>query len=153
MSALTIEDLRRLAQKRVPRMFYDYVDGGSWTESTYQANEEDFSKIRFRQRVALNVEGRSIAADMLGQRWSMPVGLAPAGNTGMMYPDGEIHTARAAHRFGVPFTLSTMSICSIEDVAAQTRTPFWFQLYMMRDRRFIADLIERARAASVLSRK
>jgi len=143
-----INDLRELARKRVPRMFYDYVDGGSWTESTYFANEADFAKIKFRQRVAVNVESRSIAASMIGEQVSMPVALAPTGNTGMIHGDGEILAARAAEDFGVPFTLSTMSICSIEDVAANTRRPFWFQLYMMRDRSFISSLIERAKAAN-----
>jgi L-lactate dehydrogenase (cytochrome) len=144
----TIEDLRQLAEKRVPRMFYDYVDGGSWTESTYFANESEFSKIKFRQRVGVNVQARSIASSMLGAGVTMPVALAPTGNTGMLHGDGEILAARAAETFGVPFTLSTMSICSIEDVAQHTKNPFWFQLYMMRDRSFIESLIERAKAAN-----
>src|SRR3954452_11207039 len=143
----SIEDLRALAQKRVPRMFYDYADTGSWTESTYRANEDDFRAIKFRQRVAVNMEGRSVATKMVGVDAAMPVALAPTGLTGMQHADGEILAARAAERFGVPFTLSTMSICSIEDVAANTTAPFWFQLYMMRDRGFIERLIERARAA------
>ena len=142
-----IEDLRRLAQKRVPRMFYDYADSGSWTESTYRSNESDFAHIKLRQRVAVNIAGRSIRSTMLGQDVAMPVALAPTGLTGMQHADGEILAARAAEKFGVPFTLSTMSICSIEDVAAHTSAPFWFQLYMMRDRGFIERLIERARAA------
>ena len=142
-----IEDLRRLAKKRVPRMFYDYADSGSWTETTYRANETDLQKIRLRQRVAINVEPRSLRARMIGQDVAMPVALAPTGMTGMQHADGEILAARAAEQFGVPFTLSTMSICSIEDVAANTTAPFWFQLYVMRDRDFIARLIERARAA------
>lgn len=142
-----IEDLRVLARRRVPRMFYDYADSGSWTESTYRANEADFQKIRLRQRVAVNMEGRSTQSTMVGVPVAMPVALAPTGLTGMQHADGEILAARAAERFGVPFTLSTMSICSIEDVAAHTTRPFWFQLYMMRDRDFIARLIERARAA------
>jgi L-lactate dehydrogenase (cytochrome) len=143
-----ISDLRELARKRVPKMFYDYVDGGSWTESTYFANEADFGKIKFRQRVAVNIENRSIATSMIGEKVSMPVALAPTGNTGMIHGNGEILAARAAEDFGVPFTLSTMSICSIEDVAANTNRPFWFQLYMMRDRNFISSLIERAKAAN-----
>ena len=143
----TIEDLRILAKKRVPRMFYDYADAGSWTESTYRANTEDFAKIKFRQRVAVNLANRSTSSEMIGQKVAMPVALAPTGLTGMQHADGEILAARAAEKFGVPFTLSTMSICSIEDVAAHTTRPFWFQLYVMRDRPFIERLIERARAA------
>jgi L-lactate dehydrogenase (cytochrome) len=143
----TIEDLRVLAKKRVPRMFYDYADAGSWTESTYRANEEDFGKIKFRQRVAVNLTNRSLRSTMVGQEVAMPVALAPTGLTGMQHADGEILAARAAERFGVPFTLSTMSICSIEDVAANTTKPFWFQLYVMKDRPFIERLIDRARAA------
>ncbi|MFL9993590.1 L-lactate dehydrogenase (cytochrome) [Burkholderia sp. GAS332] len=142
-----IEDLRVLAQRRVPRMFYDYADSGSWTESTYRANESDFQRLKLRQRVAVNMAGRSTRTEMVGQEAAMPVALAPTGLTGMQHADGEILAARAAEKFGVPFTLSTMSICSIEDVAAQTSKPFWFQLYMMRDRDFIVRLIERARAA------
>lgn len=142
-----IEDLRQLARRRVPRMFYDYADSGSWTESTYRANASDFQRILLRQRVAVNMEGRSTRSEMIGETVAMPVALAPTGLTGMQHADGEILAARAAERFGVPFTLSTMSICSIEDVAAHTSRPFWFQLYMMRDRDFIARLIERARAA------
>jgi L-lactate dehydrogenase (cytochrome) len=145
----TIEDLRVLAQKRVPRMFYDYADSGSWTESTYRANESDFQKIKLRQRVAVNMEGRSTATTMIGQPVAMPVAIAPTGLTGMQHADGEILAARAAKKFGVPFTLSTMSICSIEDVSKGTDGhPFWFQLYVMRDRDFIERLIERARAAN-----
>jgi len=143
----TIEDLRVLAKKRVPRMFYDYADAGSWTESTYRANEDDFGKIKFRQRVAVNLENRSLRTTMIGEEVAMPVALAPTGLTGMQHPDGEILAARAAEKSGVPFTLSTMSICSIEDVAANTSKPFWFQLYVMKDRPFIERLIERARAA------
>jgi len=142
-----IEDLRVLAQKRVPRMFYDYADSGSWTESTYRANAEDFQKIKFRQRVAVNLENRSTATTMVGTPTKMPVALAPVGLLGMQHADGEIHAARAAEKFGVPFTLSTMSICSIEDIAQNTSAPFWFQLYMMRDRAAMARMIERARAA------
>src|SRR5450830_855502 len=144
----TIEDLRKLAQKRVPRMFYDYADSGSWTESTYRANHSDFAKIKFRQRVAVNLENRSLASTMVGQQVSLPVALSPTGLTGMQHADGEILAAKAAERFGVPFTLSTMSICSIEDVAANTTKPFWFQLYVMKDREFINRLIDRAKAAN-----
>jgi L-lactate dehydrogenase (cytochrome) len=148
MTVIThIEDLRRLAQKRVPRMFYDYADSGSWTESTYRANESDFQKIKFRQRVAVNMENRSTAAEMIGQKVAMPVALAPTGLTGMQHADGEILAARAARKFGVPFTLSTMSICSIEDVAEHAGAGFWFQLYVMKDRDFIERLIDRAKAA------
>jgi L-lactate dehydrogenase (cytochrome) len=145
----TIEELRVLAQKRVPRMFYDYADSGSWTESTYRANESDFQKIKLRQRVAVNMENRSTASSMIGQQVAMPVAIAPTGLTGMQHADGEILAARAAKKFGIPFTLSTMSICSIEDVSKGTDGhPFWFQLYVMRDRDFIERLIERARAAN-----
>jgi L-lactate dehydrogenase (cytochrome) len=142
-----IEDLRRVAKRRVPRMFYDYADAGSWTEGTYRANEADFRPIKLRQRVAVNMEGRSVATKMVGIDVAMPVALAPTGLTGMQHADGEILAARAAEKFGVPFTLSTMSICSIEDVAANTSKPFWFQLYMMRDRGFIERLVERCKAA------
>jgi L-lactate dehydrogenase (cytochrome) len=144
----TIDELRLIAKKRVPRMFYDYADSGSWTERTYRANETDFGRIKFRQRVAVNLEGRSTATTMVGVDVKMPVALAPTGLTGMQHADGEIHAARAAEKFGVPFTLSTMSICSIEDVAAHTRAPFWFQLYVMRDRDFVMGLIDRAKAAN-----
>jgi L-lactate dehydrogenase (cytochrome) len=143
----TIEDLRVLARRRVPRMFYDYADSGSWTESTYRANETDFGRIKLRQRVAVNLEGRSTESTMVGVPVRMPVALAPTGMTGMQHADGEILAARAAEAFGVPFTLSTMSICSIEDVARHTSAPFWFQLYVMRDRDFIERLIDRAKAA------
>jgi isopentenyl diphosphate isomerase/L-lactate dehydrogenase-like FMN-dependent dehydrogenase len=143
----TIEDLRVLAKKRVPRMFYDYADSGSWTESTYRANEADFEKIKLRQRVAVNMENRTTRTTMAGQPVSMPVAIAPVGLTGMQHADGEIHAARAAEKFGIPFTLSTMSICSIEDVAENTSAPFWFQLYMMRDRDAMARMIDRCKAA------
>ena len=147
MTTITcVEDLRLLAKRRVPRMFYDYADSGSWTESTYRANETDFQRIRLRQRVAVNMEGRSLRTTMAGEDVAMPVALAPTGLTGMQHADGEILAARAAEAFGVPFTLSTMSICSIEDIAAHTRKPFWFQLYVMRDRGFIERLIDRAKA-------
>ena len=144
----TIEDLRVLAKRRVPRMFYDYADAGSWTESTYRANETDFAAIKFRQRVAVNLVDRSLKSTMVGQEVAMPVALAPTGLTGMQHADGEILAARAAEKIGVPFTLSTMSICSIEDVAARTSKPFWFQLYVMKDRDFIERLIDRAKAAN-----
>lgn len=148
MTVITnIEDLRVLAQKRVPRMFYDYADSGSWTEGTYRANEADFQTIKLRQRVAVNLENRSTATKMVGIDVKMPVALAPVGLTGMQHADGEILAAKAAEKFGIPFTLSTMSICSIEDIAANTTAPFWFQLYMMRDRDAMAAMIERARAA------
>ena len=148
MTVITnIEDLRVLAQKRVPRMFYDYADSGAWTESTYRANESDFHKIKLRQRVAVNMEGRSTASTMIGQDVHMPVAIAPTGLTGMQHADGEILAARAAKNFGVPFTLSTMSICSIEDVAQHAGEGFWFQLYVMKDRGFIERLIDRAKAA------
>lgn len=144
-----IEDLRQLAQKRVPRMFYDYADTGSWTQSTYRANEADFDKWLFRQRVAVDIDRRSTRTTMIGQDVAMPVALAPVGLTGMQHADGEILAARACKQFGVPFTLSTMSICSLEDVARGTDGhPFWFQLYVMRDRDFINSLIDRAKAAT-----
>jgi L-lactate dehydrogenase (cytochrome) len=142
-----IEDLRVLAQRRVPRMFYDYADSGSWTESTYRDNTADLASIKLRQRVAVNMDRRTIATMMIGENVAMPVALAPVGLTGMQHADGEILAARAAEKFGVPFVLSTMSIASIEDVAANTSRPFWFQLYVMRDRDFIGRLIDRAKAA------
>lgn len=143
----TIEDLRILAKRRVPRMFYDYADSGSWTEGTYRANSTDFERIKLRQRVATDISDRSLASTMIGQEVSMPVALAPTGLTGMQHADGEILAARAAAKAGVPFTLSTMSICSIEDVAEHSPAPFWFQLYVMKDRDFINRLIDRAKAA------
>ncbi len=142
-----IEDLRRVARCKVPKMFYDYVDSGSWTESTYHANSTDFELIKFRQRVLVNMENRSLTTKMIGQEVSMPLAIAPTGLTGMQHADGEILAARAAEKFGVPFTLSTMSICSIEDVAKNTSVPFWFQLYVMRDRVFMGNLIKRAQSA------
>jgi L-lactate dehydrogenase (cytochrome) len=149
MSVITnIDDLRVLAQKRVPRMFYDYADSGSWSESTYRANTDDFQSMKFRQRVAVNMENRTLASTMVGLPVAMPVALAPTGLTGMQHADGEILAAKAAEKFGVPFTLSTMSICSIEDVAARTTKPFWFQVYVMKDRAFIERLIDRAKAAN-----
>lgn len=143
-----IEDLRVIAKRRVPRMFYDYADSGSWTESTYRSNETAFQKIKFRQRVAVNMENRSLENTMIGENVTMPVALAPTGLTGMQHADGEILAARAAEKFGVPFTLSTMSICSIEDVAEHTSRPFWFQLYVMKDKGFVERLINRAKAAT-----
>ena len=142
-----VEDLRHLARRRVPKMFYDYADGGSWSESTYRANEAALGKIRFRQRVGVDIEMRNLATDLVGQRVAMPVALAPIGMCGMQHADGEILAARAAEAFGAPFCLSTMSICSIEDVAANTTKPFWFQLYVMKDRAFVTRLIERAHMA------
>ncbi len=144
---LTIADLKRLAQRRVPKMFFDYADLGAWTESTYNANERDFADIKLRQRVLVDMTNRSLETTMVGQRVSMPVALAPTGLTGMQHADGEMLAARAAEEFGIPFTLSTMSICSIEDVASVTTKPFWFQLYVMKDRDFVANLIDRAKAA------
>ena len=142
-----IADLKRLAQRRVPKMFFDYADSGAWTESTYRANEDDFKKIKLRQRVLVDMTNRSLETTMIGQKVAMPVALAPTGLTGMQHADGEMLAAQAAEAFGVPFTLSTMSICSIEDVASVTKKPFWFQLYVMKDRDFVKNLIDRARAA------
>ena len=144
-----IDDLRVLAKKRVPRMFYDYVDSGSWAESTYRANSADFQTILLRQRVAINIDHRSTRSSMIGQSVAMPVAIAPTGLTGMLCADGEIKAANACKKFGIPFTLSTMSICSIEDVASETGGhPFWFQLYVMKDRDYIERLIDRAKAAN-----
>ena len=142
-----IKDLQKLARSRVPRMFYEYADSGSWSESTYRENESDFNNVKLRQRVAVDITERSLETTMIGQMVKMPVALAPVGLTGMQHADGEIKAARAAEKFGVPFTLSTMSICSIEDVAKHTSNPFWFQLYVMRDREFIGRLIDRAKDA------
>ena len=142
-----IEDLRRLHERRVPRMFYDYAESGSWTEQTFRDNSADFAEIRLRQRVAVDMDGRSVAGRMAGQDVAMPVGLAPVGLTGMQSADGEIKAARAAERFGVPFTLSTLSICSIEDVAENTTAPFWFQVYTLRDDDFMKRLFARAKDA------
>lgn len=144
---LTIEDLKALHRKRTPKMFYDYADSGSYTEGTYRENESAFAHIKLRQRVARNIDNRDTTGTILGKPATMPVYLAPVGMTGMQHADGEILAAKAAEAFGVPFTLSTMSICSIEDVAAHTEKPFWFQLYVMRDRGFVADLIARAKSA------
>ena len=143
-----IEDLKRLHRKRTPKMFWDYCESGSYTEQTFRENTSDFQQIRFRQRVARDLSGRSLESTMAGQKVSIPVALAPVGSCGMQHPDGEIHAARAAAKFGVPFTLSTMSICSIEDVAAHSPDPFWFQLYVMTDEDFVDAAIERARKAN-----
>ena len=150
MTVITcIDDLKRLHRRRVPKMFYDYCESGSYTEQTFRENTADFSRIRLRQRVAVDMSGRSTAGTMIGQPVAMPVALSPVGMTGMQCADGEIKAARAAEAFGVPFTLSTMSICSIEDVAEHTTKPFWFQLYVMKDQEFVSGMIERARAARV----
>ena len=145
--ALTIEELKAIARRRVPRQFFDYIDSGAYTVQTYDANEADFKKITFRQRVAVNLENRNLSSTLLGQPVSLPIAIAPVGSTGMTDADGEIKAARAAEKFGIPFTLSTMGICSIEDVAENTTKPFWFQLYVMRDRSFIERLIDRAKDA------
>jgi L-lactate dehydrogenase (cytochrome) len=145
---LTIADLKTLAKRRVPKMFFDYADSGAWTESTYDANEADFKQIKLRQRVLVDMTNRSLETTMVGQKVSMPVALAPTGLTGMQHADGEMLAARAAEEFGVPFTLSTMSICSIEDIASVTSKPFWFQLYVMKDKDFVMNLINRAKAAN-----
>jgi L-lactate dehydrogenase (cytochrome) len=142
-----IDDLKRIHRRRVPKMFYDYAESGSWTEQTFRENTSDFDQIRLRQRVAVDMSGRSTKTKMIGENVAMPVALAPVGLTGMQHADGEIKAARAAEAFGVPFTLSTMSINSIEDVAGATQKPFWFQLYTMRDTDYVSRLIERARAA------
>ena len=142
-----IDDLRRLFKRRAPRMFYDYCESGSWTEQTFRENTSDFDQLRLRQRVAVNMEGRTTRSTMVGEEVAMPVALAPVGLTGMQHADGEMHAARAALAFGVPFTLSTMSVCSIEDVAEATGEPFWFQLYVMRDEEFTARIIQRAKDA------
>lgn len=143
-----VEDFRQLAERRVPRMFYDYADSGSWTETTYRDNEADFRRLKFRQRVAVDIAARNLRTSMVGIDVAMPVAIAPTGLTGMQHADGEILGAKAAEQFGIPFTLSTMSICSIEDIAAHTQRPFWFQLYVMRDRDFMERLIDRAKAAN-----
>ncbi len=148
MATITsIADLQLLHRQRVPRMFYDYAESGSWTESTFRRNAEAFDAIQLRQRVARDISRRDVRGTMLGQRWSLPVAIAPTGLAGLQHANGEIVAAQAAEQFGVPFTLSTMSICSIEDVAAHTGAPFWFQLYVMRDRAFVASLIQRAKEA------
>ncbi|MEL7213694.1 MAG: alpha-hydroxy acid oxidase [Pseudomonadota bacterium] len=143
-----IEDLKRIYKRRVPKMFYDYAETGSWTEQTFRENSSDFDLLRLRQRIAVDMTGRSTATKMVGQDVSMPVGLAPVGLTGMQHADGEILAAKAAEKFGVPFTLSTMSICSIEDVADNTEKPFWFQVYTLKDDDFMRRLVDRAKAAN-----
>ena len=145
---LSVEDMRKKAKARVPRMFFDYAESGSWTEDTLRANINDLMGIKFRQRVAVDISERSTEMEMLGEKLPMPVALAPTGLAGMQTADGEIHAARAAEKFGVPFTLSTMSVCSIEEVQSKTTNPFWFQLYVMRDRDFIDRLIKRAKEAN-----
>lgn len=148
MTTITsIEDLKELHRRRVPKMFFDYAESGSWTEGTFTRNEAVFKEIQLRQRVAVDLRNRSLQKELLGQTWAMPVALAPTGLTGMQCADGEIKAAQAAEEFGVPFTLSTMSICSIEDVADHTEKPFWFQLYVMKDRSFVESLIDRAKAS------
>ncbi|MDE3238319.1 MAG: alpha-hydroxy-acid oxidizing protein [Paracoccaceae bacterium] len=142
-----IDDLKKIYRRRVPKMFYDYAESGSYTEQTFRDNTTDFQRLRLRQKVAVDMSGRSTASTMIGQPVTMPVALAPVGLTGMQHADGEILAARAAEKFGVPFTLSTMSICSIEDVAAHTTKPFWFQLYVMKDWDFVENIINRAKAA------
>ena len=145
---LSVEDMRKKAKARVPRMFFDYAESGSWTEDTLRANINDLMDIKFRQRVAVDISKRSTEMEMLGEKLPIPVALAPTGLAGMQTADGEIHAARAAEKFGVPFTLSTMSVCSIEEVQSKTTNPFWFQLYVMRDRGFIDRLIKRAKEAN-----
>lgn len=145
--ALTIADLKEQARRRVPKMFFDYADSGAWTEGTYRSNEDDFHKIKLRQRVLVDMTNRSLASEMIGETVSMPIALSPTGLTGMQHADGEMLAAQAAEEAGVPFTLSTMSICSIEDVRSVTARPFWFQLYVMRDKDFVRNLIGRAKAA------
>ena len=147
MDILEIKDLEKIAQKKVPKMFFDYANSGSWSETTYRENVTDFQKIKLRQRVAVDMSNRTLATEMVGQKVSMPVAIAPTGLTGMQHADGEILAAQAAEEFGVPFTLSTMSVCSIEAVAEKTKNPFWFQLYVMKDKKFMERLIDRAKAA------
>lgn len=150
MSVITcIDDLKQLHRKRVPKMFYDYCESGSYTEQTFRDNTSDFGRLRLRQKVAVDMSGRTTQGTMIGQPVAMPVALAPVGMTGMQHADGEIKAARAAHAFGVPYTLSTMSICSMEDIQREARVPFWFQLYVMRDEDFVANALERAKRAGV----
>ena len=144
MDILEIKDLEKLAKKRVPKMFFDYVNSGSWTETTYNENVSDYSKIKLRQRVAVDMTNRKLNTKLVDQSVSMPVAIAPTGLTGMQRADGEILAAQACEEFGIPYTLSTMSVCSIEEVAKHTKKPFWFQLYVMRDKKFMERLIERA---------
>jgi len=147
MVITNLEDLRELHRRRVPRMFYDYAESGSWTEATLRRNAEAFSELQLRQRVAVDLSDRTLSVDLLEQQYAMPIGIAPTGLAGMQHANGEILAAQAAAAFGVPFTLSTMSICSIEDVAAESPSPFWFQLYVMKDRAFVEGLIDRAKRA------
>ena len=144
---LTVDDFQRVAERRVPRMFFQYADSGAYTESSYRANSDDFFKIRLEQRIGVDISKRSLETTMLGRKVTMPLGLAPTGAAGMQAADGEIKAARAAEKFGIPFTLSTVSICSIEDIAEATTTPFWFQFYVRKDRDFDERLIDRAKAA------
>ena len=144
----TVNDLKPIYKRRVPKMFYDYTESGSWTEQTFRENSSDFNRLYFRQKVAVDISNRTTTSQMIGENISMPIALAPIGLTGLQHADGEIKAAKAAQDFGVPFTLSTMSICSIEDVAANTNKPFWFQLYCMNDIPFIKNLIDRAKAAN-----
>jgi L-lactate dehydrogenase (cytochrome) len=144
---LTVDEMKRQARRRVPKMFFEYADSGSYTEGTYRENESDFNKIKLKQKVAVNLENRNLQTRMLGKEITMPVAIAPAATGGMQIADGEIKAARAAEKYGIPFALSTMSVCSIEDIAENTSAPFWFQLYVMRDRGFIERLIDRAKAA------
>ena len=144
----TVNDLKPIYKRQVPKMFYDYTESGSWTEQTFRENSSDFNRLYFRQKVAVDISNRTTTSQMIGENISMPIALAPIGLTGLQHADGEIKAAKAAQDFGVPFTLSTMSICSIEDVAANTNKPFWFQLYCMNDIPFIKNLIDRAKAAN-----
>ena len=143
-----IEDLRQVCYRNVPKMFYEYVDTGSWTQTTYRENRTDFEPIKFKQKILVDMGNRSLETELLGKKVKFPAMTAPVGFMGMMWADGEIHMARAAQKFGIPFTLSTMSICSIEDLVEAGVEPFWFQLYVMRDREFMKDLIRRAKAAN-----
>ena len=148
MSFITnIDDLKKIYRRRVPKMFYDYTESGSWAEQTFRENVTDFTDLRLRQRVAVDMSGRHTRSKMVGDQVTMPVALAPVGLTGMQCADGEIKAALAAEQFGVPYTLSTMSICSIEDVAARTEKPFWFQVYVMKDKDYMSRLIHRAKEA------
>ena len=142
-----IEDLRQVCYRNVPKMFYEYVDTGSWTQTTYRENRTDFEPIKFKQKILVDMANRSLETQLIGKKVKFPAMTAPVGFMGMMWADGEIHMARAAQKFGIPFTLSTMSICSIEDLVEAGIEPFWFQLYVMRDREFMKDLIRRAKAA------
>ena len=145
---LEINDLKIIAKKRVPKMFYDYVDSGSWTETTYSSNEEDFRKIKLRQRVGVDISNRTYKTKILDTNYNLPFGLSPCGMGGMMYPDGEILAAKVCEENNIPYILSTMSICSIEEIAKSSKSPFWFQLYVMKDRDFIKNIIYRAKEAN-----